>query len=110
MIIGKAHDNTTWVIDREGMDLENLSHSGRNADVPHVLPGQGRPAELPGGGIPRTSGDKDFDAGTFLNRHCPGHRGHFGGGEPLSPTVPSMQHDAQCVKGSDRKRRRLAEK
>ena len=36
------------------MDLENLGHGGRTADVLHVLTGQWMPPELPSGGMPRT--------------------------------------------------------
>ena len=55
-------------------------------------PGQGRPTELPGGGMPRPSGDEDGDAGPFTTPACPGHRGHFVGRKPPPPTVPPMQH------------------
>ena len=41
--------------------------------------GQGRPVELPSGGITRTSGDEDGNAGPFSSTACPGHRGCFGG-------------------------------
>ena len=47
-IYGRANEDTTWVIDRGYMELENLDHSGRTADTLHGLPGQGRPAEPPG--------------------------------------------------------------
>ena len=91
-IIDRAHDDTAWASGRGDMDMENLGHEGRSADVPHALTGQGRPADLPGGGIPRTSGDEDDDAGTFYAPACTGHRGNFGGGKHPSPTVPPMQH------------------
>ena len=45
-----------------------------------------------GGGIPRTSGDEDGDAGTFYAPKFPGNRGNFGGGKPPPPTVPPMRH------------------
>ena len=47
-IDGRAHEDTTWVSSRGEMDLDNLGHGGRTADVPHGLPGQGKPAELTG--------------------------------------------------------------
>ena len=59
------------------MDLENLGHGEIFADVMHELPGQGRPADLPVGGIPRTRDDEDGDAGTSYAPACPGHRGPF---------------------------------
>ena len=71
--------------------MENLGHGGESADVLHGLPGQRRPVELPGGGMPGTSGDEDGDAGTFYAPACPGHRGNFGGGKHPSPTVPPMR-------------------
>ena len=64
-IIGGAQDDTAWASGRGEMDLEKLGHGGRAADIPHGLPVQGRPAELPGGGMPTTSEDKDGDVGTF---------------------------------------------
>ena len=91
-IIGRAHDDTAWASGRGEMELEKLGHRGRSVDVPHGLPVQGRPAELPGGGMPRTSGDEDDDAGTFYAPSCPGHLGNFGGGKHPPPTVPLMQH------------------
>ena len=70
----------------------NLGHGGRAEDIPHGLPGQGRPAEIPGGEMSRISGKKDGDAGTFYAPACPGHCGHFGGGKHPPPTVFPMQH------------------
>ena len=62
------------------------------ADVSHGLTGQGRPVELLGGGMPRTSGDEDGNAVPFSALSFPGHRGHFGWGKPSPPTVPSMRY------------------
>ena len=47
-IYGRAHEDTTWESVRREMELYNLGHGGRTTDVPHGLPGQGRPVELPG--------------------------------------------------------------
>ena len=91
-IFGGAHYNTTWASGRGYMELENLGHGGRIMDVPYGLPGQGRPVDLPGGGMPRTSVDKDGDAGTFSAPAFPGHRGRFGGEKPPPPTVLLMRH------------------
>ena len=60
--------------------------------VSHGLTGQWRPAELPGGGMSKTSGDEDGDAGTFSAPGYPGHSGHFGGGKPPPPPVTPMRH------------------
>ena len=77
-IIGGSQDDTSWASGRVDMDLGNLGHGVRAADVPYALTIQGGGAELPGGGMPRTSGDKDDYAGTFYTPACPRHRGHFG--------------------------------
>ena len=90
-IIGSIHDDTALEIGRGNMDLENLGHRGRAADILHGLPCQGRSAELPSEEMPRTSSDKDGDASTFYSPACPGHRGHFGGGKQPPPTVPPVQ-------------------
>ena len=81
------------------MELDNLGHRGRTADVIYGLPGQGRPVDLPGRGMSRTSGNKDGDAVTFSTPECTGHRGHFGGGKHPPPTFPLMQHSVtlDCV-------------
>ena len=91
-IIGGVLVDTTWASSIGEMELENLVHGGRTMDVPHVLPSQGRPAEMSVGGIHRISGDEDSDAGTFSATAFPGHRGHFGRVKPLPPTVPLMQN------------------
>ena len=62
--IGGAQYDTAWASAREEAEIENLGLGGRAADKPHGLPVQGRPAELPGGGMPRTSGNDE-------------HHGHF---------------------------------
>ena len=92
-IIVRAQYDTALASGRGDMDLENLSHKGRAADVPHGLTGKGMPTELPGGGMPRTSGNEDGDAGTFYAPACPGHSGNFEVGKHPPPTVPPMRHD-----------------
>ena len=42
--------------------------------------------------MPRTSSDKDGDAGTFYAPACPGYHGRFKGRKYPSHTVPLMQH------------------
>ena len=81
-IYGGSQDDLAWASGRGAAELENLGHGGRAADISHGLPGKGRPAELPGGGMFRTSGDEDGDAGPFPILSCPRHRGHSGGGNP----------------------------
>ena len=83
-------------------ELENLGHGGRSTDVSYGLPSQGRPAELPGGGMPRLSGNKNSDVGAFPTPACTGQRGHSGGGKPPPLTVPPMRH-AGPPAGTERK-------
>ena len=96
-IIGGTHEDTTWASNRGDMDMENLDHGGRTADVTHDLTDQGRPTEMPGGGIPRTSGDEDGNAGTFYAPECTGKYGHFGGEKPPPPTVPLVRHTGHLM-------------
>ena len=91
-ICGGAQDDSAWASGRGAKELEKLDHGVRAADVSHFLPGQGMPAELPGGGMPRPSGDEYSNAGTFPTLACHGHRGHSGGGKPTPTTVPLMRH------------------
>ena len=91
-IIGGAEDDTAWASSRGEMNLENLGHWGRSADLPHGLPSHGRPAELSGGGMPRTSGNEDGDAVTLYAPVCPGHCGHLGVRKHPLPTVTLMRH------------------
>ena len=75
------------------MELENLGNGRIVADVPHGLPVQGRPVELPNGGMPRTSGNEDGNVRTFYAPACPGHCDDFGGGKYPPLTLPPMRHD-----------------
>ena len=79
---GGLQDDSAWVSSIGVTDLENIGHGGISADISHCLPGKGRTVELPGGGMPRPSGDKDGDAGP--------------------PTVLPMQH-AGPPEGTERK-------
>ena len=74
-----------------------IVHGGISTDVPHGLTGQGRPEELPGGGMPRTSGGEDSDVVKFHAPACPRNRGHFGEGKHTPPTVPPMRHYVPLV-------------
>ena len=47
-IDGIAYKEIRWESSRGDMESDNRGHKGRTADVPHGLPVQGRPAELPG--------------------------------------------------------------
>ena len=120
-IDGRAHKETTQEVGGGDMELGNLGHGGRTVDVQHCLPGQGRPAEFPDSGIPRTSGDEDGDVGPFSAPEYQGHHGHLGGGKTPPPTVPPTQMlvtwralngrhlaNEQCARETGRKRRPLS--
>ena len=68
-ICGGAQDDSAWASGRGATDLENLGHRGIAVDISHGLPGQGRPAEMPGGGLPRPSGNKAAIRVHFLHRY-----------------------------------------
>ena len=121
-IYGESHDDPAWVGGIGATELENPGYGGRATDISNGLPGQGRPTELPGGGMPGTSGDEDGDAITLPAQACPGHRGNSEGGKYPPPTIHTMQHagplralncshpaTAQCARGADCKKWRLAE-
>ena len=67
----KSYDDSTW----EGVgDTSAMEHPGRGdwaSDFQNDLPGEGRPAELPGDGMHRQSRDKEGNAGTFPAPACP---------------------------------------
>ena len=91
-IYGKSHDDSAWVGGIGATELENPGYGGRATDISNGLPGQGRPTELPGGGMPGTSGGEDGDAITLTEQVCPRHRGNSGGGKYLPPTIHLMRH------------------
>ena len=103
-------------------ELDNPVRRERGTDISNGLPGQGSPAELPGGGMPGMSSDKEGDADALPAPACPRQCAHSGGGKHphqwctrrnmlVSRRVPNGRHPdtVQCAKGADRKRRRLAE-
>ena len=91
-IPGESPDDSAWAGDRGATELDNPGRRGRAMDISNGLPGQGRPAELLGGGMPGPSGDKYGDAGALPALACPKQRGHSGGGKPPPPTVHPMRH------------------
>ena len=56
---------------RDETELENPGRGVRDTDISYGIPGQGIPAELPGGGMPRTSGNEERDAGAIPEPACP---------------------------------------
>ena len=90
-IPGDPPDDSARTGSRGTMELENLGRGGRGMGISNGLPGQGRPAELPGGGMPGPSGDEDGDEGAlFTAPACPRHRGHSIREEPPAHTVHMM--------------------
>ena len=77
-----SSDESTW----EGVEYTTvMEHPGRGGwalDFHNYFPGEGRPAELPGGGMPGPSGDEDGNAGALPAPACPQHHGHSGGEKP----------------------------
>ena len=91
-IVGRPQDDTTWAGGRGEMDLGSLGHGRRTSDVQAGLPDQGRAAELPCRGLPRTGRDEDGDADALLQPSCPGCRDNLGGGKYPPPKVLTMRH------------------
>ena len=89
-IYGESPYDLAWAGGRCAMELDNPGHGGRATDISNDVSGQGMPAELPGGGMPGMSGDKDGDAGALSASACPRNRGHSGGGKPPPHTVHPM--------------------
>ena len=118
----KSYDDSTW---EGGGATTPVVHPGRGKGppgIPDVLSGKGGITYMPRGGVPRETGDEDGNAGALCAPACPRHRGDAGGRKPPPPRcarcdmqVPrralNRRHpgNAQCLKGAERKRRRLAE-
>ena len=51
--------------------MENPGRGGRATDFMNDFPSKGRPAELPGGGMPGPSGDEDGNMGALPTPACP---------------------------------------
>ena len=101
-VFGVPQGDTSWTGNRGAVDLGSLGHRRRTTDVQDGLPNQGRSAELPSGGLPRTDRDADGDADALLQPACLGYRDCLGGGKPPPPKVPTMQHDCS-MEGIKRK-------
>ena len=87
-----SSDDSTWEGGGDTTDLENPGRGGRATDFTNDIPGKGKPAELPGGGMPRPSSEEDGNTGALPAPSCPQHRGHSVGGKPPPPTVCLMRH------------------
>ena len=89
----ESSDDSTWEGGGDTAAMDNPGHGDRSTDFPNDFPGEMRPAEMPGGGMPGPRGDEDSNAGAIPAPARPWHRGHYGGGKLPSPTVRPMRHD-----------------
>ena len=105
--------------------MATLHHTSRGKGapgIPDVLSRKWGTSDMHRGGVPGESGDKDSNAGALSALACPRHRGDSGGRKISPPKVRPVRHasnpegaeraapgTAQCLKGAERKRRRLAE-
>ena len=94
VILDESSDDSTWEGAGDTAAMENTDRGGRATDFPNVFYGKGRPAELPGGGMPGPSGDEDGNAGALPALECTRHSGNSGGGKLTPPTVRPMRHAA----------------
>ena len=89
-IVGVPQGDTAWSGGRGAVEMGSPGHGRRTADVLDGLTDQGRAAELPSGGLPRTDGDEDGDADTLIQTACPVYRDHLVGGKLPPPKVLTM--------------------
>ena len=121
-ISDKSSDDSTWKGGGDTEAMENPGRGGRDTKFPNCFPGEGRPAELPGGGIPGTSCNEDGNAGALTAPECldtvvileEGNlsHSHCTRCNILFPRrALNARHPAtsQCDRGAEQKRRRLAE-
>ena len=73
-------------------EMDNPGRRDQVTDFLNEIPGEESPVELPGGGMPRLSSDKDGNAGALTGPACPRYRGHSGGGKPPPPMLHPMKH------------------
>ena len=87
-----SFDNSTRQGGKETAEMEHTNRGGRTPDLPDVLPGKGRTADMPRGGVPGESGDEDGTAGALRAPAYPRHRGDYGRRKLPPPTVCPMRH------------------
>ena len=97
----ESSDDSTWEV---GGSTTPVDHPGRgkgSPGIPDILYRKGGTEDLPRGGVPRESGDKDVNAGALLAPEFPRHRGDAGGRKLPPPTVRPVQH-AGPLEGAER--------
>ena len=67
----ESSDDSTWEGIGDTAEMEHTGPGDRTPDVQDVLPGEGRTADMSGGGVPGQSGDKDGIAGALCALACP---------------------------------------
>ena len=88
----EPYDDSTWEGGEYTTSMEQPGRRDWTSDFQNDLPGEGGPAELPSGGMPGPSGDKDGNAVSLPAPECPQHHGDSGGGKSPPPTVRPMKH------------------
>ena len=77
--------------------MEHTGREGWTPDLPDVLPGKGRTADMPSGRVPGESGDKDGNTGALCAPACLQQRGDSGGRKLPPPTVRPVRHASPLV-------------
>ena len=91
-IVGIPQDNIAWEGNRGEMEMGSLVHGRQPADTSAGFTDQGRAAELPCRGLPRTGRDEDGNADAFLQPSCLGYREDLGCGRfPSSKMITISQ-------------------
>ena len=67
----ETSDDSTLEGGGDTTEMDNPGRRGRATDFPNEIPGEGRPSETPGGGMPGPSGDEDGNAGALPAPSCP---------------------------------------
>ena len=91
-ISDNSYDDSTWEGGGNTTAMDHPVRGGWALEFQDDLPEEGRSAELPGRGMPGTSGDEDGNAGALPAPSCPRHRGYSIGGKLPLPTVILMRH------------------
>ena len=92
VIPDESSDDSTW---EGGGNMTAMEQPGRGvwtSDFQDDLTSKGSPAEMPGGGMPGQSGEKDGNTGALPTLAYPKHRGNSGRGKPTPPTVSPILH------------------
>ena len=84
-------DDSTWESGGSKTPVDN-PYRRQGPVIPDVLSGKGGTSEMPRGGVPRETGDKDGDAGALCAPACPQHLGDAVGMKLTPPTVIQVQH------------------